>query len=126
MPALSIVFTRKMLARTEFASARHVMTMMTPSGVTKPCGYCHRSQRKTHWQYLTFAILLLRDCPWACVFATSAHNFDLDLKWPNGGDHVLEELNHQMEMKMSKTEEKMEVKMTQTESTIKKILGKMA
>ena len=71
VPTLSIVFTRKMLAQTEFSSARHVMTMMTPSGVTKPCGYCHRSQRKTHWQHLTFAIPLLRDRPWACVCASS-------------------------------------------------------
>ena len=126
MPALSIVFTRNILARTESASARHVMTMMTPCGVTKPCGYCHRSHRKTHWQHLTFSILLLRDRHRACVFATCARHFDLDVKWPNGGNHVYEELNHQMEVKMSKTEEKVEAKMTQMENMIKKILEKMA
>ena len=81
----------------------------------------------------------------------SERHFELDVKWPNGGNHVLEEvknhhsekatqiedkvdqLNHQIEAKMSKMEAKIEVKiepkievkMAQMENMIEKLLEKM-
>ena len=82
---------------------------------------------------------------------TSERHFELDVKWPNGGNHVLEEVkNHHSEKvgqvedkvdqleakivsqvvgvedKVDRLEAKMTAKMTQMENMIKKILEKMA